>query len=41
VLRHLADVSVVMRGFAILLEVHASFVVVFVKLWKEELFEHI
>jgi hypothetical protein len=31
----------VMRGYAILLDVHASFVVVFAKLWKEELFQHV
>jgi hypothetical protein len=36
-----ADVSIVMRGCAVLPEVHASFVVIFTKLWKEELFEHI
>jgi hypothetical protein len=37
----LADVSMVMRGCTVLLEMHASFVVVFAKLWKEELFEHV
>jgi hypothetical protein len=30
-----------MRECAVLLEVHASFVVIFAKLWKEELFEHV
>jgi hypothetical protein len=37
----LADVSMIMRGCAVLLAVRASFVVIFAKLWKEELFEHI
>jgi hypothetical protein len=30
-----------MRGCVVLLEVHASFVVIFAKLWKEELLEHV
>jgi hypothetical protein len=31
----------VMRCRAVLLEVRASFVVIFAKVWKEELFEHV
>jgi hypothetical protein len=37
----LADVSMVITGCALLLEVHASYVVIFAKLWKEELFEDV
>jgi hypothetical protein len=37
----LADISMVMRGCTVLLEVHASFMVIFAKLWKEEVFKHV
>jgi hypothetical protein len=37
----LAHFSKVMRGCAILLEVNAPFLVIFILLWNEELLEHV
>jgi len=36
-----AHFSKVMRGYTVLLEVNASFLVIFVQLWNEELLEHV
>ena len=37
----LALFSKVMRGCTVLLEVNASFLVIFIQLWNEELLEHV